>query len=139
MSRDRDTLLRFIGRDLSEDESAELQGTLDDRPELWAEWERLHALSSALREHRADDFSPGFRSRVMKRVRKTRRSTADDFVASLQTTFVRMELAAVASIVGLAVHNLTVVAPPYVASSWIEAVLGLPGTTLESILLFGAM
>jgi hypothetical protein len=139
MPCDRDTLLRFIGRDLSGAESVELQGTLDDRPALRAEWERLHALSSALREHRADDFSPEFRSRVMERVRKSRRSTADDFVASLQTMFARMELAAVVSIVGLAVHNLTVVAPPYVAASWIEAVLGLPGTTLESILLFGAM
>jgi len=139
MSYNRDPLLRFVGRDLSDAESADLKRVLDDRPDLRGEWERLHALSSALQEHRADGFATPIRSRVMDRLREPRRSTADALAASLQPMFVRMELAALVVIVGLAVHNLTVMGDPYTAASWVEALLGMPGTTLESLLLFGAM
>lgn len=139
MPRDRDPLLRFVGRDLSDAESAELERLLDDRPELRVEWERLHALSSTLQAGRADGFSTPIRSRVMAQIRETERSTADGFVAALQTMFVRLEMAALVAIVGLAVHNLAVMDDPYTAASWIESLLGLPGTTLETLLLFGAM
>lgn len=139
MPRDRDTLLRFAGRDLSDAESAELERLLDERPGLHAEWARLHALSSTLQEHRAEGFSTPIRSRVMAQIRETQRSTTDGLVASLQPLFVRMELAAIVAIFGLAVHNLAVMDDPYTAASWVESLLGVPGTTLETLLLFSVM
>lgn len=139
MPRDRDALLRFVGRSLTDAESAELERMLADRPKLRAEWERLHALSSTLQAHRVDGFATPIRSRVMDRLRDTSHADAGGLAAVLQTLFVRLELAALVAIVGLAVHNLTVMNDPYAAASWMEALLGLPGTTLESLLLFGAM
>jgi ferric-dicitrate binding protein FerR (iron transport regulator) len=139
MSHDRNALLRFAGRDLSEDESAELERLLEDRPGLRAEWERLRALSSTLQASRADGFATPIRSRVMERIRTTERSAADGLAAALQPMFVRMELAALVAIVGLAVHNLAVMNDPYAAASWVEVLLGVPGTTWESLLLVGAM
>ena len=139
MPRDRDPLLRFVGRSLTDAESDELERLLVDRPELRAKWERLHALSSTLRAHRADGFATPIRSRVMDRLRAPQHTGADRLATALQTLFVRLELAALVAIVGLAVHNLTVMDSPYAAASWVEALFGLPGTTLESLLLFGAM
>lgn len=138
MSRDRDLLLPFVGRTLTDAESAALERVLADRPELRAEWERLRALSSTLQAHRADGFATPIRSRVMDRLRAPRETGADRLAAALQPLFVRLEMAALVAIVGLAVHNLTVMNDPYMAASWAEALLGLPGTTLESLLLFGA-
>lgn len=138
MSRDRDLLLPFVGRTLTDAESAALERVLADRPELRAEWERLRALSSTLQAYRADGFATPIRSRVMDRLRAPRETGADRLAAALQPLFVRLEMAALVAIVGLAVHNLTVMNDPYMAASWAEALLGLPGTTLESLLLFGA-
>jgi ferric-dicitrate binding protein FerR (iron transport regulator) len=139
MPRDRDRLLPFVGRALTDAESAELERLLADRPELRAEWERLRALSSTLQAHRADGFATPIRSRVMERLRDPQETNAENLATALQTLFVRMEMAALVAIVGLAVHNLMVMNDPYMAASWVEALLGLPGTTLESLLLFGAM
>ena len=139
MPRDRDLLLRYVGRSLTDAESAELERMLAERPELRAEWERLHALSATLQAHRADSFATPIRSRVMDRLRAPHNAGADGLATALQTLFVRLEMAALVAIVGLAVHNLTVMNDPYTAASWVEALLGLPGTTLESLLLFGAM
>jgi len=139
MPRDRDLLLPFVGRPLTDAESAELERVLADRPELRAEWERLHTLSSTLQAHRADGFETPIRARAMDRLRDTQDAGADGLATALQTLFVRLEMAALVAIVGLAVHNLTVMNDPYMAASWVEALLGLPGTTLESLLLFGVM
>ncbi|NBB73802.1 MAG: hypothetical protein GVY35_09000 [Bacteroidetes bacterium] len=139
MPHDRDRLLPFVGRTLTDAESAELERMLAGRPALRAEWERLRALSSTLQAHRADGFATPIRARVMDRLRAPQETGAEGLATALQTLFVRMELAALVAIVGLAVHNLTVMNDPYAAASWVEALLGLPGTTLESLLLFGAM
>jgi len=74
----------------------------------------------------------------MAQIQGERASTADALAATLQAMFVRIEVAALAAIAGLCIHNLAAVDGAY-AASWIERLLGVPGTTLETLLLFGTM
>jgi len=137
MPHDRDPLLPFAGRNLPDAEAAELERLLEDHPDRRAEWERLQALSATLQAGRADGFASPIRSRVMTALRGDG-PRAPGIAAALRPMFVRLEVAALVAIAGLAVHNLVVMGDPY-AASWIERLLGVPGTTLESLLLFGAM
>jgi anti-sigma factor RsiW len=138
MSHDPNPLHRFAGRDLTGAEAAELERLLDARPDRRDEWARLQRLTGALQAARTDAFQAPVRAQVMAQIQGERASTADALAATLQAMFVRIEVAALAAIAGLCIHNLAAVDGAY-AASWIERLLGVPGTTLETLLLFGTM
>jgi anti-sigma factor RsiW len=137
MTPDRAQLIRLMDGSLDDATARRLRSRLEHDTDLRAEWNRLQAMQSMLQAHTAS-FEDGFSRRVMQRLRPA--PGADESLAeALQWLFVRVEVAALALIVLLAVYNVTAMNDAVAASSFLEALFGLPGTTLENVLLFAAL
>ena len=133
---DRTQLLRLMDGSLDAPEAERLRVRLERDATLRDAWQRLQATQAALHTHDAS-FDDGFAQRVMERLRPA--APGETSLAEvLQPLFVRMELAAFTLIAGLAVYNVTAMSEAVVAASLVEMLFGLPGTTLENVLLLGA-
>ena len=137
MTPDRTQLLRLLDGSLDAATAQRLHSRMEHDADLRAEWNHLQTTQDALQTHSAA-FDDGFARRVMQRLRAATGSEAA-LADALQWLFVRVEVAALTLIVLLAVYNVTAMSEAIGAASFLETLFGLPGTTLENVLLFGAL
>jgi len=144
--RDEERLIRSLEGDLSEEESSDLNDRLADDPDLAV---RRDAWAMALEEIATVNpgFEPGFRDRVIARVREVRveqkpvgipdRPSAESLYLHMQFAFPRLAAACLIGVVALGV--LSLIGHGGLANSAIEALLGLPGATLETAFALGSV
>lgn len=137
MTPDRARLIRLMDGSLDDAAARSLRSRLEHDADLRAEWNRLRTMQATLQSHTAS-FEDGFPRRVMQQLR-TAPGADESLAEALQWLFVRVEAAALALIVVLAVYNVTAMSDAVAASSFLEALFGLPGTTLENVLLFATL
>jgi hypothetical protein len=144
--RDEERLIRSLEGDLSEQEASELRDRLVDDPDLAVRrdaWVRAREEITAV----SPKFEPGFRDRVITRVREIRveqkpvgipdRPSAESLYLHMQFAFPRLAAACLIGVVALGV--LSLVGDGGLANSAIEALLGLPGATLETAFALGSV
>lgn len=144
--RDEERLIRSLDGDLSESEAKVLHKSLLSDPGLAVRREAWEAVREEVGAGKPE-FEPGFRDRVMARVRElpsekrhavhVDRPGAEALYLHLQRAFPRLAAACLIGVVALGVYSL--VGDGGLASSAVEALLGLPGQTLETAFALGGV
>ena len=144
--RDEERLIRSLDGDLSDSEVRMLRERLLSDPALAVRREAWEAVREELGAGKPE-FEPGFRDRVMARVREISaedrhvahvdRPGAEALYLHLQRAFPRLAAACLIGVVALGVYSL--VGDGGLASSAVEALLGLPGQTLETAFALGGV
>jgi anti-sigma factor RsiW len=144
--RDEERLIQSLDGQLSESEASELRERLLTDRDLAT---RREAWEAARRELEAGtpEFEPGFRDRVMARVAELpgegRRAARPDLPGTeslylhLQRAFPRLAAACLVGVVALGLYSLA--GDAGLANSAVEALLGLPGETLETAFALGSV
>jgi anti-sigma factor RsiW len=132
---DRELLIRYRDGDLSEEETARLEVKLRDDARLKSRLEDLNELAAVLEQGAADSFGPFFAARVMARVRRSDAvAPIEGMYESLRWMFARAAVACLVVVVGIGLYSA--LGGGY-GGSMVDAVLGLPGATLETALTLG--
>jgi len=144
--RDEERLIRSLDGDLSESEAKVLREKLLSDHGLAVRREAWEAVRDEIRAGKPE-FEPGFRDRVMARVRElpaedrhaahADRPGADALYLHLQRAFPRLAAACLIGVIALSVYSL--VGDGGLASSAVETLLGLPGETLETAFALGGV
>jgi anti-sigma factor RsiW len=133
MGIDRDTMLRLLRGELSEEDARRHREAIGADSELAAEFRRLERMEGILRAGVAESFGPYFSDRVMKRLLSRASVGRAAFYDALQWAFLRLAAASLIIVVGLGVYAAIDSRESELASSTIEAVFGLPSTDLENV------
>ncbi|MFQ5571183.1 MAG: anti-sigma factor family protein [Rhodothermales bacterium] len=135
MNEERERLLRLLRDELPEAQAEALRRRLAHDPALRARLDRLRALDTTLGAGTMDAFAPYFSERVMRRLRRVEEPSwaAASFYESLQGLFVRVAVAGLLVAIGLGTLNALDPDGMALASSTLEAVFGLPSTTLDTL------
>ena len=139
MTDDRTLLLRFLDGDLPAAERADVQARLARDPALRAQLGRLQALQQTLEAGKPDAFAPYFSERVLRRLADVPRTSAEPLYESLRWLFVRTAVACLFLVAALGAANVADYQSLGVASSTIEALFGLPSTSLLDALAYGGL
>ena len=144
--RDEERLIRSLDGELSESEANALRERLLADRELAVRrdaWESVRKDLGAA----SPGFEPGFRDRVMARVRElpgeTRREAHGDqpgvesLYLHMQRAFPRLAAACLIGVVALGIYSL--VGDAGLAHSAVEALLGIPGESLETAFALGSV
>lgn len=144
--RDKKRWVRFLEGGLSGEESRDLRDLLSNDPGLA---DKRDSWAMVRKEIASVDpeFEPGFRDRVMARIREIGVEQSSDRVPdrpSAESLYLHMQFAfprlAAACLIGVAaVGILSLVGDGGLAGSAIEALLGLPGATLETAFALGSV
>ncbi len=144
--RDEERLIRSLDGELSESEAGALRERLLADRELAVRWEAWVAVREELGAGRPE-FEPGFRDRVMARVgelpgevRQAARGDqpgAESLYLHLQRAFPRLAAACLIGVVALGIYSL--LGDAGLANSAVEALLGIPGETLETAFALGGV
>jgi anti-sigma factor RsiW len=144
--RDEERLIRSLDGELSESEAGALRERLLADRELAVRRDAWVAVREELGAGRPE-FEPGFRDRVMARVgelagevRQPARGDqpgAESLYLHLQQAFPRLAAACLIGVVALGIYSL--LADAGLANSAVEALLGIPGETLETAFALGGV
>jgi anti-sigma factor RsiW len=140
--REDKRMIRAVDGTLDPAEEAEMRARAAQDPELagrLARWEEVRGLLGGT----PDGFEPGFSERVMARIaslpataRRAERPGSELVHAHLVHAFPRLAAACVFGVLALGLYTL--LAGAGLHGNALEALLGLPATTLESVLLLAA-
>ena len=137
MNDDRNKLIELLGTTPGDDTEAQaLRQRLAEDPALKAEYQRLAVLRTELRAARADSFKPFFAERVMRRLNEKAAPIGESVAASLQWLFPRAATVGLAAAVVLAGLNVFHYGDLEVTSSIVDALFGLPGSSLMDALAY---
>jgi len=144
--RDEERLIQSLDGELSESEASALRERLLTDREFATRLEAWEAVREELDADRPG-FEPGFRDRVMARVRElpgesrlaahADRPGAESLYLHMQKAFPRLAAACLIGVVALGIYSL--IGDAGLANSAVEALLGLPGETLETAFALGSV
>jgi len=144
--RDEERLIRSLDGELSDSEASALRERLLADREFAARREAWETVREELGAGRPG-FEPGFRDRVMARVgdlpaedrhaAHPDRPGAESLYIHLQRAFPRLAAACLIGVVALGIYSL--VGDVGLANSAVEALLGIPGETLEMAFALGSV
>lgn len=142
--RDEERLIRSLDGELSESEANALRERLLADRELAVRRDVLDSVREELGAYRPG-FEPGFRDRVMARVgalpREDQHAARGDqpgmesMYLHMQRAFPSLAAACLIGVVALGIYSL--VGDAGLANSAVEALLGIPGETLETAFALG--
>lgn len=135
---DRAYLLRYLEGDLPDAEAAALRQRLSDDATLRQRVERLELLATHLDASAPRSFAPSFSARVLQRL-QPEVAPAEALYDALQHLFTRTAVATASLAAALAIYNVISFQELGVTSSLVEALLGLPSTSLVDVLSYGMM
>ena len=131
---DQELLIRFASGELADEERARVETRLREEPELAATYERLRATVDSLRASVPDSFGPFFATRLLARIRAEGVASTESLYDELRWGFARLAVACLVVVVGIGIY--AAVGGGY-GGSFVEAMLGLPETTLATALALG--
>jgi anti-sigma factor RsiW len=124
---DHELLIRLLGGELPADERTRVERRLAEEPELAERWSRLKDTARALEAGAADSFEPFFSTRVLARIRSV--PGTESTYEGLRWAFARLAVACLVVAVGLGLYSAL---GGGFGGTIVEAMLGLPETTLET-------
>ncbi len=133
MTIDRDTLVRLLRGELSEDEASSVRKAIESDRSIAAQYESVRRLTGLLREGVADSFAPYFSERVLKKLMSTASNGRTAFYDSLQWVFLRLAAASLLVVIGLGAYSALDARESELSANTIEAVFGLPTADLENL------
>ena len=137
MNDDKMKLIELLDAGSGDDGEAEaLRRRLAADPALQAEYRRMQALRTELRSARADSFAPFFAERVMRHLNEKAAPIGESIAASLQWVFPRAATVSLAAAVVLAGLNIFHYGDLEVTSSVVDALFGLPASSLMDALAY---
>lgn len=139
MLKDHEKLLRYIEGDLSAVDRRDMDERLAEDTSLREALHTLRALQGALRTNRAESFGPYFNERVMRRLQGVEQEPGKSLYRELQWVFLRAAKASLVAAVAFGVYNAITYQSLGAASSFVEAVLGLPSVSLLDALSYPIM
>jgi hypothetical protein len=140
MKVDRELLLRWLEEDLTPAERVRVRLRLEAEPDMRAELERLRALQQAVSESGQPTFAPFFSDRVMRRLAAAEaeaEAASESLYESLRWAFARVAVACLVLAVALGTYSAAGRGSD-LSTGFLDSVLGLPATTLDTALLLGA-
>ena len=139
MLTDNEKLLRYIEGDLSAADCRNIDERLAEDTSLREALETLRALHGTLRATRTESFGPYFNERVMRRLQGVVQAPGESFHNVLQWVFFRTAAASLVVAVAFGVYNAITYQSLGAASSFVEAVFGLPSVSLIDALSYSTM
>ncbi len=139
MLTDNEKLLRYIEGDLSAANRRNIEEGLAEEASLRKALDTLRALHGTLRTTRAESFGPYFSERVMRRLQGVGQAPAESFYNGLQWVFLRTATASLVVAVAFGIYNAITYQSLGAASSFVEAVFGLPSASLMDALSYSIM
>ena len=139
MLTDNEKLLRYIAGDLSASDRRTMDERLAEGTSLREALHALRALQGALRTTRAESFGPYFNERVMRRLQGVEQEPGESFYNGLQWVFLRTATASLVAAAAFGVYNAITYQGLGAASSFVEAVFGLPSASLMDALSYSIM
>lgn len=144
--RDEERLIRSLDGELSESEANTLRERLLADRELAVRRDVLESMCEELGAYRPG-FEPGFRDRVMARVgalpgeyqhaARGDQPGPESLYLHMQRAFPRLAAACLIGVVALGIYSLA--GDAGLANSAIEALLGIPGESLETAFALGSV
>jgi len=144
MNDDRTLLLRYLTGECTDRERRQIRQRLEAEPELQQQWHRLLALHETLDAQVSESFADGFSDRVLVQLRSASdamRSAGDAARADAERTyqvlrglFLRVAFAALLLVASLGAYNAAQYREAGLETSVVEAALGLPEPTMESMI-----
>ncbi len=139
MRTDNEKLLRYIEGDLSAADRRTMDERFAEETSLQKAFDTLRALHGALRTIRAESFAPYFNERVMRRLQGVEQEPGESLYHGLQWVFLRAATASLVAAVAFGVYNAITYQSLGAASSFVEAVFGLPSVSLIDALSYPIM
>lgn len=140
MHEDRNLIIRFLEGNLPEDEAQGVQLRQERDPDFRTLLMHMRTLQEALRSGKPDSFAPFFSERVLNRLAPSlRMDPAETLYESLRWLFARTAVAGLAFAGILATYNAVQYQGLGVASSFLEALFGLPSASLFDALTYTPM
>jgi anti-sigma factor RsiW len=135
MTNETDVLLRYLEGRTTAVETEAVQGRLVDEPAFAERLRRLERLRGSVQAARPDSFGPYFSDRVARRVRGHRPVT-EAMVTSMGSLFARLAVAGLLIAASLGAYNVVEYQRLGLEVSVIEAMFGLPGTSVIDAVAF---
>lgn len=139
MLTDNEKLLRYIEGDLPAADRRNIEERLAEETSLREALGTLRALHGVLRTTRAESFGPYFSERVIRRLQGVGQESGESFHNVLQWVFLRTATASLVAAVAVGVYNAITYQSLGAASSFVEAVFGLPSVSLIDALSYSTM
>ena len=139
MLADNEKLLRYIEGGLSAADRRNIEERLAGEASLRKALDTLRGVHGALRTTQAESFGPYFSERVMRRLQGVAQAPAESFYNGLQWVFLRAATASLVVAVAFGVYNAITYRSLGAASSFVEAVFGLPSASLMDALSYSIM
>lgn len=139
MLTDNEKLLRYIEGDLPAADRRNMDERLAEEASLREALYTLRALQGTLRTTRAESFGPYFDERVMRRLQGVEQEPGESLYHGLQWVFLRAATASLVAAVAFGVYNAITYQSLGAASSFVEAVFGLPSVSLMDALSYPIM
>ncbi len=137
MNDDKRKLIELLDADSSDErDAAALRRRLAEDPSFQAEYRRMQALRTELKAARADSFAPFFAGRVMRHLNEKAAPIGESIAASLQWVFPRAATVGLAAAVVLAGLNIFHYGDLEITSSLVDALFGLPASSLMDALAY---
>lgn len=139
MLTDNEKIVQYLEGDLPAADRRDLEKRLAGETSLRQALDTLRALRGTLRTTRAESFGPYFSERVMRRLQGVGEEPGESLYRGLQWVFLRTATASLVAAVGFGVYNAITYQSLGAASSFVEAVFGLPSVSLIDALSYSTM